>query len=85
MAKFNRVVESASEYNELVRAAETLDLKIRDVYFSGSWQTMDGEPCWPSASEVIEVSMTHFKVMMDGEEAAIRPEEGASVSVELRA
>lgn len=73
MAKFRRVVESPGEYEELLDAVETLDLSIRDHYASGTWEGLDGWPCWPSNAEVHETTLTHFKMEIDGEIIPVKP------------
>lgn len=50
MGSIRKKVSSPKEYREAVKHAEALGLSLKDVAWSGGWESSDGEPIFLSGS-----------------------------------
>lgn len=64
-----KAVRTPTEYRDALKAADTLDLGVKEHDARGAWETTDGEPLFISGDiELVKASQSTFHVRIRGED-----------------
>lgn len=67
-AKVSKVARSTKEAKEILNAAETLDLEVKNAWFNGAWESDEGKPIFLSGGtyEIKKIGYKYFTVEITG-------------------
>lgn len=69
-----RKVSSAKEYNELMKGASIMDLKVKKALFKGDWEAQNGEPLFINGIiKIVSVGRKYFKIKIQDGTYKCRP------------
>lgn len=77
----SKTVSTTGDYREGVSAADTLDLSVESTYFTGAWETSNGEAIFLSGSNfnIVKAGWSYFHVEVDDTTYKCKPSNTSSI------